>query len=102
MTTTSNGTGTVTDQFTDAMTRGQQAMNEAATGVAQLWSAAFQGAEGANTSVPQTGSFPQMGSFPVAMPSAVEMVDRAYDTGIAVLEMQRSMAHQVLDALRLR
>ena len=96
MTTTSNGTGTVTDQFTDAMARGQQAMSEAATGVAQLWSAAFQGAEGASTKVPQ------MGAFPVAVPSAGEMVDRAYDTGIAVLEMQRSVAHQVLDAFRLR
>lgn len=96
MTTTPNGTGTMTDQFTDAMARGQQAMSEATTGVAQLWSAAFQGADGASTSVPQPGA------YPVAMPSVGEMVDRAYDTGIAVLEMQRSVTHQVLDALRLR
>ena len=97
MTTTSNGTGTMTDQFTEAMARGQQAMSEATTGVAQLWSAAFQGADGgASTAVPQPGA------FPVAMPSVGEMVDRAYDTGIAVLEMQRSVTHQVLDALRLR
>ncbi|MFC5062773.1 hypothetical protein [Actinomycetospora atypica] len=96
MTTMSNGTGTMTDQFTDAMARGQQAMSEAATGAAKLWSAAFQGAEGASTSVPQSGA------FPIAMPSVGEMIDRSYDTGIAVLEMQRSVAHQVLDALRLR
>ncbi|MCD2193257.1 hypothetical protein LQ327_07640 [Actinomycetospora endophytica] len=94
MTSASNGhRNTVTDQVTDVMSRGQQAMTDAATGMAQLWGAALHGADDAARRT--SGSIP-------AYPSAGEMVDRAVDTGIAVLEMQRSVAHQVLDALRLR
>lgn len=94
MTSTSNGhQNAVTDQVADVMSRGQKAMTDAATGMAQMWGAALNGAEEAARRT--SGSAP-------AHPSAGEFVDRAVDTGIAVLEMQRSVAHQVLDALRLR
>jgi hypothetical protein len=100
---TSNGTapaGNVTDQVTDAMARGQQMMTELTTGITELWSAALSGADDA-TRRAGVGS----GTLPAGLPSAGEFIDRAYDTGIAVLEMQRSAAHQVLgamSALRLR
>ena len=77
----------------DVMSRGQKAMTDAATGMSEMWGAALSGADEATRR--SSGSMP-------AAPSAVEFVDRAVDTGIAVLEMQRSVAHQVLDALRLR
>jgi hypothetical protein len=94
MTSASNGRqNAVTDQVMDVMSRGQKAMTDAATGMAEMWGAALSGADEATRR--SSGSMP-------AAPSAVEFVDRAVDTGIAVLEMQRSVAHQVLDALRLR
>ncbi|MDL5154742.1 hypothetical protein [Actinomycetospora termitidis] len=91
---TSNGstpTATVTDQMADAVSRGQSLLTEFATGVSELWSAALSGADDAAR---RSGA----GSLPTAFPSADEIVDRAYDTGIAVLELQRSAAHQVLGA----
>ncbi len=94
MTSASNGRPhAVTDQVADVVSRGQKAVTDAATGMAEMWGAALNGADDAARRA--SGSVP-------AYPSAGEMVDRAVDTGIAVLEMQRSVAHQVLDALRLR
>jgi hypothetical protein len=94
MTTTSNGHArTVTDPFVDLVSRGQRAVTDAATGMAEMWGAALTGADEATRRA--SGSLP-------ATPAFGEAVDRAVDTGIAVLEMQRSVAHQVLDALRLR
>lgn len=94
MTSTSNGRPhAVADPFVDLLSRGQRAVTDAATGVAEMWGAALSGADDATRRA--SGSLP-------AYPSAGEAVDRAVDTGIAVLEMQRSIAHQVLDALRLR
>lgn len=93
MTSASNGHRSATDQVVDVMSRGQQAVTDAATGMAQMWGAALHGADDAARRA--SGSAP-------AYPSVGEFVDRAVDTGIAVLEMQRSVAHQVLDALRLR
>ncbi|HEY2221044.1 hypothetical protein [Actinomycetospora sp.] len=94
MTSASNGhQNAVTDQVMDVMSRGQKAMTDATTGMAQMWGAALKGADDAGRRTPGSGPVP---------PSAGELVDRAVDTGIAVLEMQRSVAHQVLDALRLR
>ena len=94
MTSAANGRqNAVTDQVMDVMSRGQKAMTDAATGMAEMWGAALSGADDATRRA--------SGSMPV-QPSAGEFVDRAVDTGIAVLEMQRSVAHQVLDALRLR
>lgn len=93
---TSNGSapsGTVTDQVADAVARGQQMMTELASGVTELWSAALSGADDATR---RTGSGTVVGGLPS---TAAEFVDRAYDTGIAVLEMQRSAAHQVLGAM---
>ncbi|GAA4827164.1 hypothetical protein GCM10023201_12480 [Actinomycetospora corticicola] len=92
---TSNGsapTGNVTDQVADAVARGQQLMTELAGGVTELFSAALSGADDATR---RAGT----GTLPVGLSSAGEFVDRAYDTGIAVLEMQRSMAHQMLGAV---
>ncbi|MEJ2870324.1 hypothetical protein WCD74_21320 [Actinomycetospora sp. OC33-EN08] len=88
MSTSHPTTSTVTDQMTDALTRGQSMLTELATGVGELWSAALSGADDAAR---RSGA----GSVP-ALPSATEIVDRAYDTGIAVLELQRSAAHQVI------
>ncbi|WP_433800978.1 hypothetical protein [Actinomycetospora sp. CA-084318] len=93
---TSNGTaptGNVTDQVADAVARGQQLMTELASGVTELWSAALSGADDATR---RAGSGTVVGSLPS---TAAEFVDRAYDTGIAVLEMQRSAAHQMLGAV---
>ncbi|WP_018331674.1 hypothetical protein [Actinomycetospora chiangmaiensis] len=92
---TSNGTaptGNVTDQVADAVARGQQMMTELTSGVTELWTAALSGADDATRRV-------GTGSLPGGLPSAGEFVDRAYDTGIALLEMQRSAAHQVLGAM---
>jgi hypothetical protein len=94
MTSTSNGRpNAVTDGFMDMMSRSQKAASDAATGMADVWGAARSGADEAARRT--SGTLP-------GVPSAGEFVDRAVDTGIAVLEMQRSVAHQVLDALRLR
>lgn len=93
MTTTSNGRPHAADPFVDLVSRGQRAVTDAATGMAEMWGAALTGADEATRRT--SGSFP-------GQPSLGEAVDRAVDTGIAVLEMQRSVAHQVLDALRLR
>jgi glycerate kinase len=94
MTTTSNGHArTVTDPFVDLVSRGQRAVTDAATGMAEMWGAALSGADDATRRA--SGPLPTTASLG-------EAVDRAVDTGIAVLEMQRSVAHQVLDALRLR
>lgn len=94
MPTTANGRPhAVTDPFVDLVSRGQRAMTDAATGMAEMWGAALSGADDATRRA--SGTLP-------ATPSFGEAVDRAVDTGIAVLEMQRSVAHQVLDALRLR
>jgi hypothetical protein len=94
MTSASNGHRTAgLDQVVDVMSRGQQAVTDAATGMAEMWGAALNGADDAARRA--AGSVP-------GPASAGELVDRAVDTGIAVLEMQRSVAHQVLDALRLR
>ena len=94
MTSAPNGQRTAgLDQVADVMSRGQQAMTDAAPGMAQMWGAALRGADDAARGA--SGPVP-------GYPSAGELVDHAVDTGIAVLEMQRSVAHQVLDALRLR
>lgn len=94
MTSATNGRqNAVTDQVIDVLSRGQNAMNDAAAGMAQLWGAVLPGA--GEAARPGSGT-------PVGPAAAGEMVDRVVDTGIAVLEMQRSVAHQVLDALRLR
>ncbi len=94
MTSTSNGrANTAGDPFSDLMGRGQKAVTDAASGMAEMWGAALTGADEAARRT--SGSLP-------GYPSPGEVVDRAVDTGIAVLEMQRSVAHQVLDALRLR
>jgi hypothetical protein len=94
MTSTTNGhPNPVTDGFADVLSRSQKAVTDAATGMAEMWGAALHGADDA---VRRTS-----GSLP-GYPTPGEVVDRAVDTGIAVLEMQRSVAHQVLDALRLR
>jgi len=94
MTSTSNGRpNAVTDGFTEMMSRSQKAVTDAASGMAEMWGAALSGADDAARRT--SGTLP-------GVPSAGEFVDRAVDTGIAVLEMQRSVAHQVLDTLRLR
>jgi hypothetical protein len=94
MTSISNGRpNTVTDGFAGMMSRSQKAVTDAASGMTEMWGAALNGADDAARRT--SGSLP-------GYPSAGEFVDRAVDTGIAVLEMQRSVAHQVLDALRLR
>jgi hypothetical protein len=94
MTTTSNGRQhAVADPFVDLVSRGQRAVTDAATGMAEMWGAALTGADEATRRT--SGSLP-------TVPALGEAVDRAVDSGIAVLEMQRSIAHQVLDALRLR
>ena len=98
MTSTSNGRANAGDGFVDMVSRGQKAVTDAATGMAEMWGAALSGADDAARRT--SASFPG-GALP-GYPSPGEVVDRAVDTGIAVLEMQRSVAHQVLDALRLR
>jgi hypothetical protein len=94
MTSTANGRpNSVTNGFADMMSRSQKAVTDAATGMAEMWGAALHGADDA--------AHRTSGTLP-GVPAPGEVVDRAVDTGIAVLEMQRSVAHQVLDALRLR
>lgn len=103
MTTASNGVGNhgqgsasaVTDQLMDVLSRGQQTMTDAASGWAELWGSALSAAD-------EGSRRPAGGSFAGSLPSPVEVVDRFYDTGVAVLEMQRSFAHQVLETLRVR
>jgi hypothetical protein len=103
---TSNGTtphaSAVTDQMADAVARGQQLMTELTSGVTELFTAALSGADEATR---RAGVGSANGNLMAGLPSAGEFVDRAYDTGIAVLEMQRSAAHQMLgavSALRMR
>jgi hypothetical protein len=94
MTSASNGQTTpATDQVLDVLSRGQQTMTDAATGMARIWGAALSGADEAT----------RHGAGPLPLTASLgDLVDQAGDTGVAVLEMQRSFAHQMLDAMRLR
>jgi len=98
------------DQALDVIAQAQEAGIRFAGSVAESWTAVLRGIPGvgsvlgADTSgTPFGNSFGN--SFGSALGSAgvphtaVEAVDRFYDTGVQLLEAQRSAAHQVLGAM---
>ena len=83
-------TDEVRDRAFAMMTQAQEAGIKAATSVAENWVALLTG-----TGADQAGH----GIVPTLPSDPAELVDRFYDTGVQVLEAQRSMAHSLLGAV---
>lgn len=82
----------VRERAVDMITQVQEAGLRFAGSVAESWTAALQNVPGAGT-VTGAGSS-------VGLPRTPgEAVDRFYDTGVQILEAQRAVAHQVIDAV---
>lgn len=82
----------VREQAVDMFAQVQEAGLRFAGSVAESWTAALQNVPGAGV-VSGNG-------VPAGLPRTPgEAVDRFYDTGVQILEAQRAVAHQVLDAV---
>lgn len=86
----------VRERAVDMITQVQEAGLRLAGSVAETWTAALQNVPGAGV-VNGAGA----GGGPMAgLPRTPgEAVDRFYDTGVQILEAQRAVAHQVLEAV---
>ena len=82
------------DQALDVIAQAQEAGLRFAGTVAESWAAVLRGVPGVGTSL-GADTFSHAG----VPHTAVEAVDRFYDTGVQILEAQRSAAHQVLGAV---
>lgn len=86
------------DQALDVMTQVQEAGLRFAGAVAESWASVLRGVPGL-PGVLGAGDA-QPGEYAARVPaSASEAVDRFYDTGVHILEAQRSAAHHVLDVV---
>jgi hypothetical protein len=82
----------VRERAVDMITQVQEAGLRFAGSVAETWSSALQ-------NVPGVGSVSGQGAAAGLPRTPSEAVDRFYDTGVQILEAQRSVVHQVLDAV---
>ncbi|MEJ2886705.1 hypothetical protein [Actinomycetospora aeridis] len=82
----------VRERAVDMFAQVQEAGLRFAGSVAETWTAALQ-------NVPGVGAVTGRGAPAGLLSSPGEAVDRFYDTGVQLLEAQRSVAHQVLDAV---
>jgi hypothetical protein len=94
------------DQALDVIAQAQEAGIRFAGSVAESWAAVLRGIPGvgsvlgADTPGSSFGNSFGPGSGTAGVPhTAVEAVDRFYDTGVQLLEAQRSAAHHVLGAM---
>ncbi|GAA4923358.1 hypothetical protein EV188_103331 [Actinomycetospora succinea] len=85
----------VRERAVDMLTQVQEAGLRFAGSVAESWTAALQNVPGAGA---VTGKGAAAG-VPGLPRTPFEAVDRFYDTGVQILEAQRSVAHQVLEAV---
>ena len=90
------------DQALDVIAQAQEAGIRFAGSMAESWAAVLRGIPGVGSVL---GADTSGNSFGGALGTAgvphtaVEAVDRFYDTGVQVLEAQRSAAHHVLGAM---
>jgi hypothetical protein len=94
------------DQALDVIAQAQEAGLRFAGSVAESWAAVLRGVPGVGSVLgADTSGQPFGNSFGSALGAtgaphtAVEAVDRFYDTGVQLLEAQRSAAHHVLGAM---
>jgi hypothetical protein len=88
---------TARDQALDMITQVQEAGLRLAGAVVESWTSVLRGVPGLVSGVdaPATATAATAGGLPR---TAAEAVDRFYDTGVQVLEAQRSAVHHVLGA----
>jgi hypothetical protein len=89
------------DQALDVIAQAQEAGLRFAGTVAESWTAVLRGVPGVGAALGGDTFGNALGNLGhTAVPhSAVEAVDRFYDTGVQLLEAQRSAAHHVLGAV---
>lgn len=94
------------DQALDVIAQAQEAGIRLAGSVAESWAAMLRGVPGLGSVLGADTSGSSFGdSFGGALGTAgvphtaVEAVDRFYDTGVQLLEAQRSAAHHMLGAM---
>ncbi|GAA4868257.1 hypothetical protein [Actinomycetospora straminea] len=101
------------DRAVDTIAQVQEAGLRLAGSVAESWASALRGLPGIpglSGGVPGLSGIPGLSGVPGLAQGAdqgvaglprtpAEVVDRVYDTGVQILEAQRSVAHQVLDAV---
>lgn len=85
----------VRERAVDMFAQVQEAGLRFAGSLAESWTAALQNVPGAGA---VSGTGPAAG-LPGLPRTPGEAVDRFYDTGVQILEAQRNVAHQVLDAV---
>ena len=81
------GVDQVQAQAADAMKQGQDAATAMASTLSENWSNALRAMSGQGVSGVE------------GMPNPGEMIDRMYDAGVQVLEVQRAFAHSLLGAM---
>lgn len=88
----------VRERAVDMFAQVQEAGLRFAGSLAESWTAALQNVPGAGA---VSGTTPSAGlsGLPGLPRTPGEAVDRFYDTGVQILEAQRNVAHQVLDAV---
>ena len=88
------------DQALDMFTQVQEAGLRLAGTVAETWASVLRSAPGLvpGAGAPLAADVPAAGA-PGLPSSALEAVDRFYDTGVQVLEAQRAAVHHVLGAV---
>jgi hypothetical protein len=91
------------DQALDVIAQAQEAGLRFAGTVAESWTAVLRGVPGVGSALGGGGdafshALGNLGHTGVPQ-SAAEAVDRFYDTGVQLLEAQRSAAHHVLGAV---
>ncbi|MDD7920485.1 hypothetical protein [Actinomycetospora callitridis] len=94
------------DQALDVIAQAQEAGIRFAGSVAESWASVLRGIPGVGSALGADTPGSSLGnSFGGALGTAgvphtaVEAVDRFYDTGVQLLEAQRSAAHHVLGAM---
>jgi hypothetical protein len=90
------------DQALDVIAQAQEAGLRFAGTVAESWTAVLRGVPGIGTALGGDtfgNALGNLGGHTGVPHSAVEAVDRFYDTGVQLLEAQRSAAHHVLGAV---
>lgn len=86
------------DQALDVIAQAQEAGLRFAGTVAESWAAVLRGVPGVGSALGADTFGNSLGN--TGMPhTAADAVDRFYDTGVQILEAQRSAAHQVLGAV---
>ncbi|MDD7966281.1 hypothetical protein [Actinomycetospora lemnae] len=88
------------DRAVDTIAQVQEAGLRLAGSVAESWASALRGLPGLPGLSGVPGLAQGVDHGVAGLPrTPAEVVDRVYDTGVQILEAQRSVAHQVLEAV---